>query len=70
MSQGQLRVIICKEKKLVELEYIVLHARFYYHTVGPLVLWEKVFEGFYHIWAWWPSWSCDLSHEAQYKILL
>ena len=20
---------------------------------------EKIFEGFYYIWAWWPSWSCD-----------
>ena len=20
------------------------------------------FKGFYHIWAWWPSWSCDLYH--------
>ena len=19
-------------------------------------------KGFYHIWAWWPSWSCDLDH--------
>ena len=31
------------------------------------VLWKSVhrfqrrnfFKGFYHIWAWWPSWSCD-----------
>ena len=23
---------------------------------------EKIFEGFYHIWAWRPSWSCDLDH--------
>ena len=20
------------------------------------------FEGFYHIWMWWLSWSCDLDH--------
>ena len=20
---------------------------------------EEIFEGFYHIWVWWPSWSCD-----------
>ena len=19
----------------------------------------EIFKGFYHIWAWWPSWSCD-----------
>ena len=28
----------------------------------PLVnwFWRKSFKGFYHIWAWWPYWSCDL----------
>ena len=26
--------------------------------IGPPVL-EKIFKGFYHIWAWRPSWSCD-----------
>ena len=20
---------------------------------------EDFLKGFYHIWAWWPSWSCD-----------
>ena len=25
------------------------------------------FKGFYHIWAWWPSWLCDLDH--LYKLL-
>ena len=38
------------------------------------------FEMFYHIWAWQPSWSCDLKHfynflspllkKAPYEILL
>ena len=23
---------------------------------------KEIFEGFYHIWAWKPSWSCDLEH--------
>ena len=23
---------------------------------------EKIFKGFYHIWAWWPSWSKDHDH--------
>ena len=23
---------------------------------------SSVFEGFYHIWAWRPSWSCDLDN--------
>ena len=30
--------------------------------IGPLVLEKKIFKGFYHIWAWRPSWSCDLDH--------
>ena len=28
--------------------------------IGLLVLEKKILSGFYHIWAWWPSWSCDL----------
>ena len=32
---------------------------------GQLVLEKKIFKGFYHIWAWWPYWSCDL--EGLYK---
>ena len=41
---------------------------------------EEDFEGFYHIWVWQPSWSCDpdatnkisspLSKEAPHKIWL
>ena len=27
---------------------------------------EDDFKGFYHIWTWRPSWSCDLDH--LYKI--
>ena len=35
----------------------MLHAKFHF-----IVLQEKIFEDFYHIWAWRPSWSCDLDH--------
>ena len=34
--------------------------------IGPPVP-EEIFYGFYHIWAWQPSWSCDLDH--LYKLL-
>ena len=27
--------------------------------IGLSVLEKKIFEGFYHIWVWRPSWSCD-----------
>ena len=27
-----------------------------------LVLENKIFKGFCHIWAWRPSWSCDLDY--------
>ena len=30
-----------------------------YVKIGPLVPEKKVLKGFYHNWAWWPSWSCD-----------
>ena len=56
----------------------MLHAKFQDHrTAGSG---EEDFKGFYHIWAWWPSWSCDLDHlyklsfplpkEAPHKIWL
>ena len=56
----------------------MLHAKFQDHrTSGPG---EEDLERFYHIWAWLPSWSCDLDHlykllflipkEAQYEIWL
>ena len=28
--------------------------------IGPAVPEKKILKGFYHIWAWRPSWSCDL----------
>ena len=37
----------------VELEYIMLHAKFHYHRTISSV--GKYFEGFYHIWEWQPS---------------
>ena len=33
-----------------------------FKIIGLLVLEKKIFKGFYHIWAWRPSWSCDLYH--------
>ena len=27
--------------------------------IGPPVPEKKILKGFYHIWAWRPSWSCD-----------
>ena len=24
-------------------------------------------KGFYHIWAWWPSWSCDQHHVNKFS---
>ena len=38
----------------------MLHAKF--KIIRLLVLEKKIFKGFYHIWAWRPSWSCDLDH--------
>ena len=30
------------------------------------VLEKKIFKGFYHIWVWWPSWSCDLENNTNF----
>ena len=56
----------------------MLHTKF--RKIGPPVLAEKILKGFYHIWAWRPSWSCDpdaakkisfpLPKEAPHKIWL
>ena len=31
---------------------------------------EKILKGFYHIWAWRPSWSCDQHHVIRFFISL
>ena len=43
----------------------MLHVRF---KIIELPVLEKIFEGFYHIWVWGSSWSCDLHH--LYKLSL
>ena len=30
-----------------------------FNVIGILVPKKVIFEGFYHIWAWMPPWSCD-----------
>ena len=45
---------------IVVLESSILHAKFV--EIGPPVLEKKIFEGFYHIWALQPSWSCNLDY--------
>ena len=39
------------------LQSLMLHAKFQDHRASG-----SGEEGFYHIWAWRPSWSCDLDH--------
>ena len=33
-----------------------------FKIIGILVQEKKIVKGVYHIWAWRPSWSCDLDH--------
>ena len=33
-----------------------------FKVIGLLIPEKKTFNGFYHIWAWWPSWSCNLDN--------
>ena len=58
IGQGQPRVIIYIN--FVELESPMLRANFQDHRTSGSE--KKIFKSFYHIWAWWPSWSCDLYH--------
>ena len=52
----------------VELESPMLHAKFQDYRMSGSG--EEDFKGFYHIWAWWPSWSCDLYHLYKLSFLL
>ena len=38
----------------------MLHAKFQDHRTSGSG--EEDFKSFYHIWAWRPSWSCDLNY--------
>ena len=35
--------------------------------IGLPVPEKKIFMGFYHIWAWQPSWSCDQHHVIKFS---
>ena len=37
----------------------MLHAK--YVEIGPPVPEKNIFEGFLPVWAWPPSWSCELN---------
>ena len=64
IGQDQPKVIICAI--MVVLGYPMLHTKFQGHwSTGSGE--EDFFKGFYHIWAWWPYWSCDL--EGLYNFL-
>ena len=30
---------------------------------------KKIFKVFYHIWAWQPSWSCDLQNVDKFSLI-
>ena len=42
----------------------MLHTKF--HGNQPAGSGEEYFKGFYHIWAWRPSWSCDQHHVIRF----
>ena len=77
IGHGQPRVIIWTN--LVVLMHPMLHIKFQGHRPF-LFRRRRFFKGFYHIWAWRPSWSYDLDHlnklsfphpkEAPFKIWL
>ena len=44
----------------------MLHAK----ITGLMVPEKNIFKGFYHIWVWQPSWSCDLDHLYKFSFPL
>ena len=49
---------------LVDLLYLIICAKIQPQSV----LEKKIFKGFYHIWAWRPSWSIDRNHFSHLSI--
>ena len=49
----------------VELDLFMLHAKFQDHRDSDYD--KEVFKAFYHIWAWCPSWSCDLGIYTNFR---
>ena len=70
-------IIVCSNYDPRELESSMLYVKFQDHSTSGS---GEDFKDFYHIWAWRPSWSCDLDHlykrwfplpkEALHKMLL
>ena len=56
IGHGQPRGIISTD--VLVLEYSLLQSKF--HDYWPFCSREDFFKGFYYIWAWRPSWSCDV----------
>ena len=46
----------------------MLHAKFQDHRTSGSG--KEDFKGFFHIWAWRPSWSCDLDHLCKLSLPL
>ena len=46
----------------------MLHTKF--RGKQPAGSGEEYFKGFYHIWAWRPSWSCDQHHVIRFHFLV
>ena len=44
----------------------MLHTKF--HQNLPSGSWKEDFKVFYHIWAWQPSWSCDLQNVDEFSL--
>ena len=58
MCYGQSKVILWAKSVVPKyiMDLMLIHTSF--KDIGPLV----PVSHFYHIWVWWPSWSCDLDH--------
>ena len=67
MCHGQIEVIIYIN--LVQLEYILPHVKLNDHTTFSVGK-EKIFDGFNHIWTWWPYLSCEQDHLYKLSFLL
>ena len=66
VKKNQLKIVIftaVKNRCILYGRVFVMHTKLpSFLVICPAVPEQKIFEGFYHIWAWRQSWSCDQQH--------
>ena len=55
-------VMVNQESSIIQTLSTLDHSKLIFKSTILMVLKKKIVKGFYHIWTWWSSWSCDLDN--------